>query len=248
MDIGGCYVPHHNEDASFVHSAAGIIAVADGGGGFRKRGVDAGAFARALVMHALAVVSTKGCKTITPRNLLRKAYAEAARRGTPGASTALIVALRGATLQCALLGDSGFAVFRGGRMVRRSRPQQHRFNCPFQLRATGGESVGDAAVGEMPVTVGDVVVVGTDGLFDNVFDGALERMVRQGTGLGLSPQTMAKEIAAFAWTASRSMNPSPFSVESARHHVMVVGGKERVYGGKHDDVTVVVAYIVPKHS
>ncbi|GJN21648.1 hypothetical protein PR202_gb09146 [Eleusine coracana subsp. coracana] len=246
MDFGACYVPHHDEDAFFVHLRAGIVAVADGVGGCRKRGADAGAFARALVRHALDVVNTDGCKTINPSNLLRKAYAEAARRFTPGASTAVVASFRGATLRWAYVGDSGFAVFRGGRVVRRSRPQQHRFNCPYQLRATGGDGVGDAAVGEMQVAEGDVVVVGTDGLFDNLFDHELQWMVRKGAEMGLNPQVMAEEIAAAAYTASRSTAPSPYSVESARNYVK--DGKEMHYGGKIDDITVVVAYVVPKHS
>jgi protein phosphatase PTC7 len=99
-----------------------------------------------------------------------RAHAEAARSGTPGASTALVVSLRGATLEWACVGDSAFAVLRGGRVVHRSAPQQHSFNCPYQLSAAGGDRLADADVGEVPVADGDVVVVGTDGLFDNVFD------------------------------------------------------------------------------
>nr|CAB3450439.1 unnamed protein product [Digitaria exilis] len=38
---------------------------------------------------------------------------------------------------------------------------------------------------------GDVVVLGTDGLFDNVHDAQLERAVRMGTKLGFSPKNMA---------------------------------------------------------
>ncbi|GJM85606.1 hypothetical protein PR202_ga02074 [Eleusine coracana subsp. coracana] len=59
MDFGACYVPHHDEDAFFVHLRARIVAVADGVDGCRKRGADAGAFARAL-----DVVNTDRCKTI----------------------------------------------------------------------------------------------------------------------------------------------------------------------------------------
>lgn len=54
--------------------------------------------------------------------------------------------------------------------MHRSKPQQHRFNCPYQLSATGADRVADADVGGVPVMGGDVVVIGTDGLFDNVFE------------------------------------------------------------------------------
>ncbi|GJN21651.1 hypothetical protein PR202_gb09149 [Eleusine coracana subsp. coracana] len=78
-------------------------------------------------------------------------------------------------------------------VVHRSASQQHRFSCPFQLRSKGGDGVGDGEVGGAPVAEGDVVVVGTDtdGLFDNVFDAELERVVTKGAEMGLSPQGMA---------------------------------------------------------
>lgn len=238
LNLASCYVPDHDEDAHFVHAKAGFVGVADGVGGCR----DSGAFARALMKHALAAVAnTNRIEPIDPYTVLQEAHQKAAGSCAPGASTALIVSLHGATLRWAYVGDSGFAVFRGGKMVRRSKPQQHVFNCPFQLSCSkGGDSVSDAVVGEMRVEVGDVVVVATDGLFDNVFDLDLERVVRKGC---LSPQMMAEKIVAAARKAARSGAPSPFSVESAKN---VNDGRERVYGGKVDDITVIVAYIVPK--
>jgi protein phosphatase PTC7 len=51
---------------------------------------------------------------------------------------------------------------------------------------------------------GDVVVAGTDGLFDNVFDAELERVVRIGTAQGYSPKNMADVVAGIAYEMSRS--------------------------------------------
>ncbi|GJM85607.1 hypothetical protein PR202_ga02075 [Eleusine coracana subsp. coracana] len=222
MNLASCYVPDHDEDAHFVHPKSGFVGVADGVGGCRGKGVDAGAFARALMKHALAGANTTA-NPVDPYSLLQEAYLKAAGSSTPGASTAVIVSLSGTTLRWACLGDSGFAVFRGGKM-RHGRPTASRTR----------------VVGEMQVAVDDVVVVGTDGLFDNVFDMDLERMVRRGC---LSPQMMAEKIAATARKASKSLAPSPFSLESAKN---VKDGRERHFGGKVDDITVIVAYIVPK--
>ena len=61
----------------------------------------------------------------------------------------------------------------------------------------------------MPVVDGDVVVIGTDGLFDNVLD----------VELGLSPQNMADNIAgtacemSFGWLAHSPSTP-PSGIES----------------------------------
>ena len=54
-----------------------------------------------------------------------------------GSSTACILALEGATLHAANLGDSGFMVVRRNRVMFKSRSQQHQFNYPFQLGRGG---------------------------------------------------------------------------------------------------------------
>ncbi|GJN21650.1 hypothetical protein PR202_gb09148 [Eleusine coracana subsp. coracana] len=253
MDLASCYIPDHDEDGHFVHPKSGFAGVADGVGGYREYGVDAAAFARALMTHARAganppVKRGRITAQVTPYNLLQRAYMKAARARTQRGSTAVIVSLHGSskTLRWACIGDSGFAVLRAGKMVHRSKAQQSCFNCPFQLCTFGGNRLADADVGEAPVAEGDVVVLGTDGLFDNVFDVELQRGVEKGRELGLSPQKMADKIAAAARKmAGNRRAPSPFSVESARS---VQDGRKRHYGGKFDDITVVVGYIVSKES
>ncbi|KAL6899454.1 hypothetical protein ACP4OV_006203 [Aristida adscensionis] len=235
------YLPDHNEDAHFGHAAAGVVGVADGVGGYRGKVADAAAFARGL-MHsaheevALAAPGTRVC----PHTLLDRAYQRTAASRTPAASTATILSLAGRALRWAYVGDSGFAVFRGGALLLRSQPQQVFFNCPYQLNAeAGGFTAAHAAAGEVPAMDGDVVVVGTDGLFDNVSDDELERMVRMGTALGFTPRNMAEVIAAFAYEASRCPDrDTPYSVASRKEE-----GTTYV-GGKPDDITVVVAFVV----
>ncbi|GJM85612.1 hypothetical protein PR202_ga02080 [Eleusine coracana subsp. coracana] len=217
MDVASCFVPDHGEDAHFTLPDAGVIGVADGVGSYRHKGVDASAFARALMKNAQAEAELATTKPVCPHTLLRTAYDAAARSRTPGASTAVILALDGgaaATLRWAFVGDSGFAVFRGSKIVHRSAQQRERFNCPSQL-STRGRSGGihKADVGGVAVRAGDVVVAGTDGLWDNVSDKTLEWYVEK----GWSPQRMAKRIAGYA------------STKVAR---------------KVDDITVVVAFIV----
>ncbi|KAM0872235.1 hypothetical protein ACQ4PT_038864 [Festuca glaucescens] len=115
---------------------------------------------------------------------------------------------------------------------------QHYFNCPFQLSAVGGDRVKDAAVGEFPVEEGDVVVAGTDGLFDNVFDAKLEGIVQMCTALSLTPGKMAQAIGRLAYDMARSSRESPFSAASREQQ------GTNFTGGKMDDITVIVAFIV----
>ena len=57
-----------------------------------------------------------------------------------GSATVCILVLEGARLHAANLGDSGFWVLRGRRVVHRSPQQQHACNWPFQLGSPGSRS------------------------------------------------------------------------------------------------------------
>jgi protein phosphatase PTC7 len=61
--------------------------------------------------------------------------------------------------------------------------QQHSFNCPFQLasqkRYPEANSPDDADVYEVSLLPGDILVLGSDGLFDNMWDSQLEAVVRE---------------------------------------------------------------------
>ncbi|VEN63400.1 unnamed protein product [Callosobruchus maculatus] len=67
-------------------------------------------------------------------------------------------------------------VVRRGRIVRRSEEQQHYFNTPFQLslpppgarREVLSDRPDSAAQDNIPVEDGDVILVATDGVFDNL--------------------------------------------------------------------------------
>lgn len=50
-------------------------------------------------------------------------------------------------------------------------PQEHYFDCPYQLSSeTSGQTYLDALVSSVKLKEGDIVVMGSDGLFDNIFD------------------------------------------------------------------------------
>ncbi|XP_051190126.1 putative protein phosphatase 2C 24 [Lolium perenne] len=218
MECDFSYLPDHDEDAHFCHARACVVGVADGVGGCRGDGVDAAEFSRGLMANAYNAVAAASSSGICPYTLLEMAYQK--------------------TVAWAYVGDSTFAVFRGGRLLLRALPQQQYFNCPFQLSAVGGDRVKDAAVSEFPVEEGDVVVAGTDGLFDNVFDAALEGIVQTCTALSLTPGEMAQAIGRLAYDMARSSRESPFSAASREQQ------GTNFTGGKMDDITVIVAFIV----
>ncbi len=115
-----------------------------------------------------------------PARLLAQGYREMqeSKQQIIGSSTACIMMLSHADrlLRTANIGDSGFLVVRNGEVVHRSREQQHSFNTPFQLSLPPSEMASDvlsdrpesADSYEFPVEDGDVILLATDGIFDNV--------------------------------------------------------------------------------
>ena len=80
----------------------------------------------------------------------------------------------------------------------------------------------------------------TDGLFDNVYNEDTALLVTDLRKQGLNSQAAATGVAQFART--RAADPrylSPFA------HGATIAGWPNVHGGKMDDITVLVAYVLP---
>ena len=87
------------------------------------------------------------------------------------------------------------------------------------------------------VAVGDVIVAGTDGLFDNLYDTEVVSMVVQATRSGASPDITAKKIASLAREHAADCNRRTPYASAAQDAGF------RFNGGKMDDITVVVSYV-----
>uniref|UniRef100_A0A0G4I7L8 PPM-type phosphatase domain-containing protein n=1 Tax=Chromera velia CCMP2878 TaxID=1169474 RepID=A0A0G4I7L8_9ALVE len=119
--------------------------------------------------------------------ILYSGYRSIRSAGINGASTAAVAVLDSERnfLGVVNLGDSGLLLLRRGphgvfRVVVRTVDLQHRFNCPYQLSnilGQEGDSVESSDVLVCHVQEGDLVVVGTDGLFDNVADAEIAQVV-----------------------------------------------------------------------
>ncbi|KAG5555801.1 hypothetical protein RHGRI_006444 [Rhododendron griersonianum] len=130
-----------------------------------------------------------------------------------GSSTACILTLKGDVLHAVNIGDSGYVVIRGWKIVYKSP---------------------ELKVGVIP---GDIVVARTDGLFDNLYESEIEELVFQGIDQGNFPAELASTIAKFALINSMdrfAVCPFTVAAQEAGHEFT---------GGKMDDITVVVAYI-----
>lgn len=190
--------PDSGEDAWFVSKIGHAVdpgtaafAVADGVGGWTESRVDPADFSHALCRYmARSAVSWPGerseAETLRAKQLLQMGYDRVVNDGTvrAGGSTASVgVASDDGHVELANLGDSGSVLLRLAAVHHYSVPQTHGFNTPYQLsiipprmraqaEVFGGgfleDFPRDAAVTNIRMQHGDVLLLATDGVFDNL--------------------------------------------------------------------------------
>lgn len=125
-------------------------------------------------------------------------------------------------------------------MVKYRSPQQeHTFGYPYQLgHFDGADLPEDAMLTTMPVSPGDIVILGSDGLFDNVSEEELLDEVERDVLEGVKPSVIAQRLAFLAFSNSLDKYKStPYSLGASEAFDMVYAG------GKTDDITVLCAAI-----
>ncbi|KFK26524.1 hypothetical protein AALP_AA8G260300 [Arabis alpina] len=238
---GSCYIPHPDkeetggEDAHFICAEEQALGVADGVGGWAELGIDAGYYSRELMSNSVNAIQDEPKGSIDPARVLEKAHTSTKSKGS---STACIIALTGQGLHAINLGDSGFMVVREGHTVFRSPVQQHDFNFTYQLESgCNGDLPSSGQVFTVAVAPGDVIIAGTDGLFDNLYNNEITAVVVHAVRGSIDPQITAQKIAALARQRAQDKNrQTPFSTAAQ-------DAGFRYYGGKLDDITVVVSYV-----
>ncbi|OAY66805.1 putative protein phosphatase 2C 26, partial [Ananas comosus] len=175
FSVGTHLIPHPKkaetggEDAFFVSSFnGGVLAIADGVSGWAEQNVNPALFPRELMANASDLVMDEEV-SYNPQILLKKAHAATS---SIGSATVIIAMLeKSGTLKIANVGDCGLRILRKGQVVFSTAPQEHFFDCPYQLSSELiGQTYRDATLCSVELTEGDTIVMGSDGLFDNVFD------------------------------------------------------------------------------
>ena len=146
-----------------------MIAVADGVGGWARRGVDVAKYSKQLMKYISEVYNEN--PNLTPKEILYQASLKTTEIG----STTVVIAVldpHEKKLATTLLGDSAYMILRKNKYnskLYRSLEQQHRFNCPYQV-GTGKDHPYLANDEVHSIQNDDIVIMGTDGIWDNVFD------------------------------------------------------------------------------
>lgn len=250
------------EDGYFASARSRSFGVADGVGGYAESGVDPGAFARQLLKLAVEVIDkVPSHQEADLTEALRVASATLKESKLQGGTTALLGQLNGAIVTILNLGDSGAMILRPAlrtppgtdkpllfpRVVFRSRDQTHYFNCPYQIGSgTANWEVPDFV--SVRVRAGDIVVAGSDGVFDNLFDHQVQAIVARhlarawNTRTEVVPQlsglamSIAKQAQRIGQQEDHKDIITPFTLSAHSEGLSFPGGKL-------DDTTVVIGLV-----
>ena len=254
-----CRAPHDKatcEDAFFFWNRNGIAAfgVADGVSQWRHTGTDPSVFPNMLMANCMKLLEDNKGK-ISLEELLAYAYSDILQKKQveAGSSTACLGILDKANgqLQTLNLGDSGFCIFRNGETFFKSKEQYHGLNVPYQVgvkeivdgkAVPHGNSTSDAVRNSFDLEDGDVVILGTDGLFDNMYPQDIYAAVRptspkDGMDLNGRSEYLTKEA------LERSVELTPGRITPREERLQKYDDSLIIPGGNFDDVTAVVVHI-----
>lgn len=234
------------EDAFFISRRRNACGVADGVGAWMEQGIDAGIYSRRLASYLKHACEKH--KIQDPLEMLQEAYSRISEDDIKGSTTICILSFQPSTsvIHACNLGDSGFLVFRQGQLLLRSSIMQHGPNHPYQL-GSNRDTPEDSELIKFSALPGDVVVMGTDGLFDNLHIDEIilfvQSLIRKRHKEKVHPiSSFSQELAELLLNAAveASADPEkycPFNTNSTQP-----------LGGKLDDITVLIAQVVESYA
>lgn len=266
------------EDSFFVSNTYRTIGIADGVGGWKEEGVDPAEFSNALMENAKYFTETHR-QEFNPETIMSMAFDKVMhdKRVKAGSSTCCIASLlqegQKWWLDVANLGDSGLLVVRNREILHRVHEKIHAFSSPYQLSVLPPHLAGraysdrvlDSIREKVEVRAGDVIVLGTDGLFDNRFN---SQLAADAGWIGTVQESTLEKIpfvgfflaAAFGAADQKIEYADPYRVaqrvvhdayktsiskdgETPWSQMLQEFGVKDAQGGKVDDISVVLARV-----
>jgi protein phosphatase PTC7 len=147
------------------------------------------------------------------------------------------------------MGDSCYLIARpievgNFELIFKSEEQSHGFNIPFQV-GTEGDNPSFAITDQHIVEKNDIVIVGSDGLWDNIEVSEIikylnEFSTKSGSVL-IDTSRFVKHLSVIAEHLSQDKNHfSPFCKKALEYNK---SGK-KYFGGKPDDITIIAAQVI----
>jgi protein phosphatase PTC7 len=162
--------------------------------------------------------------------------AEVADKIATGASTAVVGSIgQDGFLRVLNLGDSACVVIRQRRVTARTREISHYFDCPYQLSVDSPDRPRDGTKFNVELMKGDLVLMGSDGIFDNLTDDQIAAIATSDADVN----KIARRIAEYSRKVSLDKTvPTPYAKLAKRY-----GDPDYQdgVGGKVDDICCVVA-------
>jgi protein phosphatase PTC7 len=263
----------NGEDAYYILPRD--VGVFDGVGGWRNSGIDSGLYSRHLAASvATFVKKQRGAKEldVDMAKALDYGAQSCKQEKLTGSTTVCFASLneQKGTLKVLNLGDSGLRLFRkvGDKMkvVGETTETLHGFNFPAQIGNIGDPKLGkmdsdtskNATYDSFEIQEGDIAIVGTDGLWDNLFEEQILEVLqsaevnnREEDGVVVKEDIdkIAKAITLLALNQSISKTANtPWFIALEKEYLRQrqAFDKKANAGGKPDDITVIVSYFHKK--
>jgi protein phosphatase PTC7 len=262
FQVAAWVIPHSDkedtggEDTYFISENGNQFGVFDGVGGWAELGVNARDFSYRLMSNCKKVADA-GVLT-NPLEILKEGFNLTNKQHIQGSCTACVGVIRKENsnlfLDAINLGDSGLMVLSQKvpearhsieaptfEVKLKSAEQVHRFNFPFQLGSEGNSDKperGDKYSTEL--NYGDVVIFGSDGLWDNVYEKDVVQLLNAKGASSATEiaETLAQETFKFSLSKTRT---SPFMKEAKKFKMPYAAPS-----GKTDDITVLVLKVQKK--
>jgi protein phosphatase PTC7 len=137
------------------------------------------------------------------------------------------------------LGDSVLMVIRDDKILVKTKERIHYFDCPYQLSNGSPDRPRDATSLQVELLPGDIIIAGSDGVFDNLTESTVRKIVTGVTTAKVNLGLIAKKIV----DQSRSVSLDPQA--KTPYALMAKQNRYEAYesglGGKVDDISCVVA-------
>ena len=239
IEMGSHVLPHPakvrwgGEDALFVKGRT--FGVFDGVSGAEKLdGVPL--YSRTLADEMKKVIGTDGLSIPEITKILTDA-ANVADDSATGASTAVVASIgENGFLQALNIGDSLCMVVRDEKVVAKTREISHYWECPYQLSDDSPDRPKDGTKLNVELIAGDLVIMGSDGIFDNVSDDMLLDLVAKNAKL--KPNQLSKKICELSRKQSLDAQAvTPYGKQAQRRGDPTF---KNGLGGKVDDASCIV--------